>query len=112
MYFQYFGDGNGLDDPDLEAIVSGIIKAGEVPGSACSNDTELAEFVKNGDIASCSNKSGARDDPMAVLDSRFRVRKAPGLDASLFPRAGYFIVSVVYLISEKAADVIIEDARA
>jgi choline dehydrogenase len=52
---------------------------------------------------------------MAVLDSRFKVRKTKGLrvvDASVFPKIpGYFIVSAIYMISEKAADVIIEDAR-
>jgi choline dehydrogenase len=52
---------------------------------------------------------------MAVLDSRFRVRKTKDLrvvDASVFPKIpGYFIVSAVYMISEKAADVILEDAR-
>jgi len=49
-----------------------------------------------------------------VLDSRFRVRGVQGLrvvDASVFPKIpGYFIVSAIYMISEKAADVIIEDA--
>ena len=49
-----------------------------------------------------------------MLDSRFRVRGVPGLrvvDASVFPRIpGYFIVSAVYMASEKAADVILADA--
>ena len=52
---------------------------------------------------------------MAVLDSRFRVRGTERLrvvDASVFPRIpGYFIVSAVYMISEKASDVIREDAQ-
>jgi choline dehydrogenase len=51
---------------------------------------------------------------MAVLDSRFRVRKTQGLrvvDASVFPKIpGYFIVTPIYMISEKASDVISEDA--
>jgi choline dehydrogenase len=51
---------------------------------------------------------------MAVLDSRFRVRGTQGLrvvDASVFPKIpGYFIVSAVYMISEKATDVILADA--
>jgi choline dehydrogenase len=51
---------------------------------------------------------------MAVLDSRFRVRCIEGLrvvDASVFPKIpGYFIVSAIYMISEKASDAIIEDA--
>jgi choline dehydrogenase len=52
---------------------------------------------------------------MAVLDSRFRVRGTTGLrvvDASVFPRIpGFFIVAGIYMLSEKASDVIIEDAR-
>jgi len=34
------------------------------------------------------------------------------VDASVFPKIpGYFIVSAVYMISEKASDVIAEDAK-
>jgi choline dehydrogenase-like flavoprotein len=51
---------------------------------------------------------------MAVLDSRFRVRGVKGLrvvDASVFPKIpGYFIVSAIYMVSEKAFDAIKEDA--
>ena len=47
------------------------------------------------------------------MDSRFRVRGVSGLrvvDASVFPRIpGFFIVSSVYTIAEKAADAISED---
>ena len=50
---------------------------------------------------------------MAVLDSRFRVRGVRNLrvvDASVFPRIpGIFIVTNIYMISEKASDVIAED---
>jgi choline dehydrogenase-like flavoprotein len=46
-----------------------------------------------------------------VLDSDFRVHGTAGLrilDASVFPRIpGFFIVSAVYMIAEKAADVIL-----
>ena len=51
---------------------------------------------------------------MAVLDSNFRVYGTTGLrvvDASVFPRIpGFFIVTSVYMIGEKAADVIHADA--
>ena len=51
--------------------------------------------------------------PTAVLDSRFRVRGTEGLrvvDASVFPKIpGYFIVSAIYMVSEKASDVIMQD---
>ncbi len=47
----------------------------------------------------------------AVLDNDFKVRGAENLrvvDASVFPRIpGLFILSSVYMISEKASDVII-----
>jgi choline dehydrogenase len=52
---------------------------------------------------------------MAVLDGDFRVRGVAALrvvDASVFHRIpGFFIVSAVYMIAEKAADVIIAQAR-
>jgi choline dehydrogenase len=131
--FQYFGDGRREHDPDLEAVLGGVkfvrslnqrltrlglIKQEEVPGPRYQSDDDLREFIKNetwGHHASCTNKIGADDDPLAVLDSRFRVRKTQGLrvvDASVFPKIpGYFIVTAIYMISEKAADVIMEDAR-
>ncbi|KAH8812992.1 hypothetical protein F5884DRAFT_879142 [Xylogone sp. PMI_703] len=56
---------------------------------------------------------GSENDPMAVLDSHFRVRGVDGLrvvDASAFPRTpGAFPVLPVFMISGKAADVILAD---
>ncbi len=89
-----------------------------IPGDEYRDERKLREFVQNeawGHHASCTNKIGIDRDPMAVLDSRFRVRGTERLrvvDASVFPRIpGYFIVSAVYMISEKASDVIREDAQ-
>ena len=52
---------------------------------------------------------------MVVLDSKFRVYSTRNLrivDASVFPRIpGLFIVSAVCMISEKASDDIVADAR-
>jgi choline dehydrogenase len=52
-----------------------------------------------------------RSERAGVLSSDFRVHGTKGLrvvDASVFPRIpGYFIVSAVYMIGEKAADVIL-----
>ena len=52
----------------------------------------------------------------AVVDSQFRVHGLQNLrivDASVFPKIpGFFIVTPIYMISEKASDVIIADARA
>ena len=58
---------------------------------------------------------GPDGDTHAVLDTRFSVRGVKGLrvvDASIFPKIpGYFIVTNIYMASEKAADVILEDAE-
>jgi choline dehydrogenase len=129
--FHYFSEGNDEKQADLDAVVKGVefvremnqhlghlIDDEEWPGKLADTPEKLREFIQNeawGHHASCTNKIGADGDTLAVLDSRFRVRKTEGLrvvDASVFPRIpGYFIVSAVYMISEKAADVIVEDAQ-
>ena len=57
---------------------------------------------------------GPRGDAMAVTDHRLRVHGVQGLrivDASVFPRIpGFFIVMPIYMLSEKAAEMIIADA--
>jgi choline dehydrogenase len=128
--FHYFDEGNDVAQQDLHAVVKGVkfvremnsnlgrrFADEEIPGPKDKTDQELAQFVKNqawGHHASCTNKIGPKSDPLAVLDSRFRVRGTECLrvvDASVFPKIpGYFIVTAVYMISEKACDVIIEDA--
>jgi len=125
--FHYFAEGTDKKGADLDAVVDGVqfvrqmnrwLNAKELdPGPTYNNPEKLKEFIQDeawGHHASCTCKIGADNDPMAVLDSRFRVRGAEGLrvvDASVFPKIpGYFIVSAIYMISEKAADVIIEDA--
>lgn len=87
-----------------------------VPGPAAASRQQIGDFVKNeawGHHASCTCRIGPANDPMAVLDSRFRVRGTTGLrvvDASVFPRIpGFFIVVPVYMVSEKATDVLLED---
>jgi choline dehydrogenase len=129
--FCYFTEGNDEKKADLDAVMKGVefvrdmnlhlgslIGDEEWPGKLGDTPEKLREFIQNeawGHHASCTNKIGADNDALAVLDSRFRVRKTQGLrvvDASVFPKIpGYFIVSAVYMISEKASDVIIEDAR-
>jgi choline dehydrogenase len=103
---------------DMNLHLGSLIGDEEWPGKLGDTPEKLREFIQNeawGHHASCTNKIGADNDALAVLDSRFRVRKTQGLrvvDASVFPKIpGYFIVSAVYMISEKASDVIIEDAR-
>lgn len=131
--FHYFQEGNDTSEQDLDAVVAGVnfvrdmnsrlrglgvIKQELVPSPEYENPDKLRQFIRDeawGHHASCTNKIGASNDPAAVLDSRFRVRGTQGLrvvDASVFPKIpGYFIVSAVYMISEKAADAIAEDAQ-
>ena len=88
-----------------------------LPSGNVTDDAAVREFVKNeawGHHASCTNAMGRRDDPEAVVDSRFNVIGTRGLrvvDASIFPRIpGFFPVAPIYMIAEKASDVIIADA--
>ncbi len=90
----------------------------EAPGSQKHRREDLEEYVRNqswGHHASCTCKIGKDGDPMAVLDSSFRVRGTQGLrvvDASVFPHIpGLFIASAIYMIAEKASDVILADAK-
>ena len=90
----------------------GLIDKCELPGIDPFNGN-VRKWIKNiawGHHACGTCKIGADDDPDAVLDSRFRVRGIRGLrvvDTSVFPRIpGYFIVTSVYMIAEKAADVL------
>lgn len=121
--FHYFEEGG---DDDLQAVVEGVqfvrdlmgdLKRKKLAVEACPGegvtDQSLKEFVRNnawGHHASCTCAIGPRDKN-GVLDANFRVYGTQGLrvvDASVFPRIpGVFIVSAVYMIAEKAADVII-----
>ncbi len=131
--FHYFQEGNDGEDKDLDAVVEGvkfvrrlaaplkeqgIIVEEEAPGDTVQTDEQIRDFVRYqswGHHASCTCAIGKDGDPMAVLDGDFRVRGAKGLrvvDASVFPRIpGFFIVSSVYMVGEKAADVILADAN-
>jgi len=129
--FHYFQEGTEDKDEDLDSVVDGIhfvrnltaklkqqglIAEETLPGEHIHND-ELRDYARCyawGHHASCSCAIGPREQN-GVLDSRFRVHGTQGLrvvDASVFPRIpGFFIVSAVYMIGEKAADVILADAR-
>jgi choline dehydrogenase len=129
--FHYFDEGNDAAGEDLESVVNGIqfarlmtrearslIEEEELPGAGLQTRDQLRQFVKDnawGHHASCTNKMGPQGDRTAVVDSAFRVYGTTGLrvvDASVFPRIpGFFIVTSVYMISEKASDVILADAR-
>lgn len=127
--FHYFEEGSDPQGSDLNAVVEGIrfvrkitaplfeqniLIEEEIPGKHLQNDQELQDFVRYnawGHHASCTCPIGSDNDPMAVLDTNFKVRGIEGLrvvDASVFPRIpGFFIVSAIYLIAEKAADILL-----
>jgi choline dehydrogenase-like flavoprotein len=130
--FHYFKEGTDAGVQDLESVVAGIefvrevtdsagdlIVAEELPGRDVQGPEALGQFVQDnawGHHASCTCPIGRDGDPMAVLDSNFRVRGVKNLrvvDASVFPKIpGFFIVSSVYMIGEKAAEVIAAEAAA
>ena len=129
--FNYFEDGDDKAGVDLRAVVEGIrlarrlsapmrrrgvILKEEQPGDGVDTQEELEAHVRAnawGHHASCTCAIGPREQG-GVLDGEFRVHGARGLrvvDASVFPRIpGFFVASAVYMIAEKAADVIVRDA--
>lgn len=134
--FRYFHEGTtagGEHTKDLDAVINGVQLVREinsttdsldlfdkplevVPGASTQTRQQIGDFIKNeswGHHASCTCRMGPANDPMAVVDSRFRVRGTTGLrvvDASVFPKIpGFFIVVPVYMVSEKATDVLLED---
>ncbi|KAL3420276.1 GMC oxidoreductase [Phlyctema vagabunda] len=127
--FGYFSDGG---DEDVQALVDGIEFTRKmfdsiprvngtleeaVPGRHIKTQEQLREYVRAeayGHHATGTCSIGADDDPLAVLDSRFRVRGVEGLrvvDASIFPvTPGTFPIIALFMMSEKASTVILEDA--
>ena len=96
----------------------GIASHEELPGLDRHTDSELDDHVRTqawGHHACGTCAIGPPNDG-GVVDSDFRVHHTTNLrvvDASVFPRIpGFFIVCAVYMIGEKAADVILADARA
>lgn len=139
--FNYFDTGTtvgGADELDLQAMYEGMEFSRKIfddlvpldgaftevwpdPLSSVNASTEagLKEFIMNeawGHHASCTCPIGADGDPKAVLDSRFRVQGTTGLrvvDASVFPKIpGFYVALPIYMVSEKAADIILMDATA
>lgn len=123
---------DGADEKDLQAVYEGMEFSRQMfqdlvpldggftevwPGPNVTTEAEMKDFIKReawGHHACCTNPIGSDNDPNAVLDSDFKVRGIDGLrvvDASVFPKIpGYYIALPIYMISEKAAEVIIADA--
>jgi len=88
-----------------------------LPGKDVQSDADLEAWIRDvtwGHHACCSNKIGDSNDLLAVVDSRLRVYGARNLrvsDASVFPNIpGYFISVPLYVLGEKAGDMISEDS--
>ncbi|SCK56117.1 Choline dehydrogenase [Variovorax sp. HW608] len=129
--FHYFEEGSDAAGEDLQAVIEAIrfvrrmtaplIRSGWIaeeiaPGPDAQSDEALAAYVRDtawGHHASCSCPIGAQEEG-GVLDSTFRVHGVKRLrvvDASVFPRIpGFFVVAAVYMIAEKAADVLLQEA--
>lgn len=132
--FRFFAGENGHNnsDRDLTAMVDAVdfvrgmfakinqpvgpVKD-EYPGSSIQGVDAIKQDIKDkvySHHASGTCAIGADGDPMACLDSRFRIRGVEGLrvvDASVFPCApGAYPVLPVFMVSEKATDVIRTDA--
>jgi len=127
--FRYFDEGSDIDGGDLESVVDGVEFARRImrhaggvtrreviPGEDVATRESLREFIRNeawGHHASGTCKMGPRSDPMAVVDGQFRVHGSRNLrvvDASVFPSIpGFFIVTAVYMISEKATDILLAE---
>jgi choline dehydrogenase len=125
--FRYFHEGTPDGGEDLDAVVDGVkfarrlmghvgkrIEGEEITGPASDTDDGVRDVVRThawGHHASCTCRIGPASDPGAVVDSEFRVHCTKGLrvvDASVFPRIpGFFIVSAVYMIAEKASEAIL-----
>lgn len=130
--FRYFEEGSDTAGHDLQAVVrairflrrltapliaSGVIAEECAPGADVESDAALADYVRNtawGHHASCSCPIGAVGEG-GVLDSAFAVHGVRGLrvvDASVFPRIpGIFVAAAVYAVAEKAAEVMLREAR-
>ena len=129
IVFHYLDEGNHSPADDLDAVVTGIrfgrkvadaignlIAAEEAPGRQHYTDDDLKRYIRDNAWGhhACGTCAMKPEDQGGVVDSRFRVhgiRNLRVVDASIFPRIpGYFIVTPIYMIAEKAADVILDDA--
>jgi choline dehydrogenase len=124
--FHYLDEGNCSPSTDLDAMVTGIkfgrkvidaigdlIVEEEVPGRHLYTDDQLKRHVADNAWGhhACGTCAMKPEHQGGVVDSEFRVhgiRNLRVVDASVFPRIpGYFIVTAVYMIAEKAADVML-----
>ena len=130
IVYNYFDTGSGDYKADLKAIGEAIAVSRDafkrqlvhvdeiLPGKDIVSEEDVEKYAQDtawGHHASSTCPIGADGDPMAVLDSSFRVRGVKGLrvvDASVYPRIpGTFTALSTYMVGEKAADVILSDLK-
>ncbi len=129
--FKYFDEGNDEADEDVKSVAAGVDFVREMmapllgegifaeeqsPGPSVSQGKPVEDWIKArawGHHASCTCAIGEANRG-GVVNGDFEVHGVENLrivDASIFPKIpGFFIVSSVYTIAEKAADVILEKA--
>jgi choline dehydrogenase len=99
-----------------DAIGGDMIATEEEPGRHLYTDDQLKRYVENNTWGhhACGTCAMKPEDQGGVVDSRFRVHGVGNLrivDASIFPRIpGYFIVTSIYMIAEKAAEAILGES--
>ena len=125
--FRSFADAGG--EADLDAVVHAIrtvrriadsfdalIAEEEEPGRHRHSDAALRDYVRANAWGhhACGTAAMGPEAAGGVLDGRLRVHGIAGLrvaDASAFPRIpGYFLVMAVFMLAERAAEMILEDA--
>lgn len=134
IVFNSFDELDPMGDPDLQAVVSGVEFVRDIearmqarmvsghleelwPGSEVQSREDIAQWIRDeawGHHASCTNKMGPPSDPLAVVDTSFRVIGTRGLrvvDASVFPEIpGTFIALPTFMLSERAAQILLDEA--
>jgi len=127
--FHYFTEGKGADGKpvgmqdekavaegvkivrELNATLGDIISQEAFPGQAVVTDENIQQWVRN--IAWGHHATGTAAIGK-VVDNRLRVIGTEGLwvaDASVFPDIpGFFIATSVFMVGEKASDMILEDS--
>jgi len=129
--FHYFEEGTDKKGEDLASSVEGIkivrkissklTKKGHfkeiLPGNSVQSTEEMQAYIKDNAWGHHASSTCAIGDPTkgGVLTSDFCVHGTVGLrvaDASVFPRIpGFFVASAIYMIGEKAADVILQQYK-
>ena len=129
--FNHYGPGSEMDFEAMKDTVAWIrklyqrisitpveppcTKGADADGYCGKEDEDWIKKQTFGHHPTSTNKIGGDNDPMAVLDSKFRVRGVAGLrviDASAFARIpGVFPAVSTFMISQKASDDMLDELK-